>query len=324
VIRLHTEHNLLRPNGQHILEREIHMARERQTRNFWTSDNHGTKPRAEFYLLPDRQTKREDVKTLVVGGRPFVKSVQEGEKVVPKIIVPWWSKRIPTKSGHSPSIQGQNLLRGTIEKETIGGKERYVITNGDDDPNDYITVVCGLDVVDDGRGNRSPMNHYDKIVRELGKASPWGVIAFDCDAVRLLAAQEGDEDLRALLADPNLGRGMAEKQGKSKTTGKYIPSVDCFEVEISEWKMGPRHALLKGTPWGEVRVIKRWDGVAMSEKRTDDPLLIKLFYRGLAAEKEAARAAALARKKITPVPASALPAGDPNYKGGVDLKRVLQ
>lgn len=307
------------------------MAKERQTRNFWTSDNHGTKPRADFFLLPDRtpQTQREDVKTLVVGGRPFYKPEQQGDKIVNKIIVPRWAKKIPTKVDHNPSIQGQGILRGTIDKETYvdqGGqpKERYVIMNGDDDPNDYPTVVCGLEVTDDGRGNRSPANHYDKIVKELGKASPWGVIAFDCDAVKLLAAQEGDEDLRKLLADPNLGRGKAEKQGKTKNTGKYYPSVDCFEVEISEWKMGPRHALLKGTPWHEVRVVKRWDGLMMSERRTDDPMLIKLFYRGLAAEKEAARAAVLAKKKVVPVPASALPAGDPHYKGGVDLKQVLK
>lgn len=304
------------------------MATERQTRNFWTSDNHGVRPRADFFLLPDRATNREDVKTLVVGGRPFYKTEQQGDKIVQKIIVPWWSKKIHTARDHNPSIQGQGILRGTIDKETYTDqkgqqKERYVIMNGDDDPNDYPTVICGLDVMDDGRGNKSPQNHLDKIVKELGKASPWGVIAFDCDAVRLLAAQEGDEDLRALLANPNLGRGKAEKQGRTENKGKYIPSVDCFETEISEWKMGPRHALLKGTPWGEVRVVKRWDGLLVSERRTDDPMLIKLFYRGLAAEKEAVRAAILARKKVLPVAADALPVGDPHYQGGINMKQLL-
>ena len=300
----------------------------KQTRNFWTSDNNGTRPKAEFFLLPDRATNREDVKTMVLGGRPFYKSVEEKGKIIQKAFVPWWSKKIPTKKDASPSIQGQGILRGAIEPEDYVNekgqkKERFVIVSGDDNPNDFVTVICGLNVEDDGRGNKSPQNHLDRIVREQGKASPWGVIAFDCDAVRLLMAQEGADDLRLLLTDPSFGRGKAEKQGKTDNKGKYIPSLDCFEVEISEWKMGPRHALLKGTGWGEVRVIKRWDGVNMSEKQTDDPLLKKLFYRGLAAEKEAARAAVIAKKKVVAVPASALPAADPNYKGGVDLKKLV-
>ena len=61
----------------------------------------------------------------------------------------------------------------------------------------------------------------------------------------------------------------------------------------------------------------------MSEKQTDDPLLKKLFYRGLAAEKEAARAAGIAKKKGVAGPGRALPAADPNYKGGVDLKKLV-
>jgi len=58
----------------------------KQTRNFWTSDNNGTRPKAEFFLLPDRATNREDVKNknvIYICENDFVK--EELEQVEAKL-----------------------------------------------------------------------------------------------------------------------------------------------------------------------------------------------------------------------------------------------
>ena len=207
-----------------------------------------------------------------------------------------------------------------MKETTEKGRERYVIDDGYEDPNHYVTVTVGYDVVEDQFGNKSPANHRRQIMAAHGRIFPFGVIAFDSDAVKLLSAEEGD--INAILANPNVpapGRGTAEQQGKAKNVGKYIPEIDCFETEVTQWLMKPRDALLKGTAWGEIRIVRLSGGI-MTERTNTDPMIRTIFERGLAAEKQARRAAIAARKQVLKPDGNTVGEGDPNYKGGLAMQ----
>lgn len=275
----------------------------KSAQNFWVSDNRGINPRGgvDYYLLQDKATDRQSAEAMVLGGRPYRKNIAKpGEPDKMVLRAPYWSKVVHVKVGAAPPIQGQRIIRGTMIKESMkDGRERYVIDTGTNDPNHYVSVTVGYDAIDDGNGAKSPANHRRKIMGEMGHLSQFGAIAFDCEALKLLMAAEGDTGSR--LLNPNVavigGQSKAEQQGRTKNAGKYIPEIDCFETEVSQWLMHPRDALLKVTAWGEVRLIRILGGIAV-EKKTEDPLLISLAVDGIATEKEAQRRKVVASKEI--------------------------
>ncbi len=274
-----------------------------QSQNQWVSTNRGIQPKGglRFDWIPDRVTNRDEALTAVIGGRAFIKSRPgPGGTSVKTVKLPKWAKKIHAAEGAMPSIHGQKIIRASIVENVVGGQKRFEIMNGDDDPCHYVTFTTGLEAVADAFGNKSTANHRLRVMAEQGRLFPFGVVAFDTDALKLLTVVQGDDDdvrLAMSAKSPAPGRGTAEQQGKTQHSGRYIESIDCFETELSSWKFKPKDACLKGMVWGEVRQVRLVDGIMVERTVTDD-FIRKLFYRALAVEKQAQRALVAAQKQI--------------------------
>lgn len=251
--------------------------------NFFFTGNRGLDRRGgiRYDYLRDADTNRNDVPSLLIGGRP-----RKPGKAPP------WAKVLHTAAGEQPTFKEDKIVGGSIIAPHDDEK-RYMIGSDRGEKKVLLVVKTGLDY-EDG----STANHKSRLESEGVTLRPHGIVPFDMDTLRILLAESAD--LSQILNDPSLvpGQSPIHKVGSVQSRGRIIPSINCPEVSNSAWVIGQKGAALKGYITGEVALL-RWVAGEFVEKILPDTqraLFEKLLIADRELQRKQAREAAAAAK----------------------------
>ena len=223
-----------------------------------------------YDILMDPATARENVLGLSIGAKP-----RDGR-------VPRWGRPLFAAVGNQPDFARDRIVRTSVIKETVAGKERFAL--GTFDPanrRDLLVFKTGLDVESGSTGN-----HLSRLLSVGTKLMPHGVVPFDEDTLQICGVDSAE--LHEILNDPTLRIGKSdgmERIGGVQNKGKVIPGIRCAEVSTSAWVIGAKGVALKGLITGEVFMIRRIRGDIVEKLLPESQRA--LFERLLFADRDA-------------------------------------